>query len=156
MHLVVYVITAACFVVASVILIIAVCSAVASSKSMYGKILFNFYFILLLERINILFIFFLNIFPRHNQLETKFCADKYLIHLDESLSLCGQYQIDIRDLTIQQFQEHFQSGNLTSTELTDCYLQRIKTIDVYLKSVIEINPDAIQLAQRADRERLAK
>lgn len=76
--------------------------------------------------------------------------------LDESLSRCGKYRIDIRDMTISQFQEHFRSGKLTSAQLTHCYLKRIEKIDVHLKSVIEINPEAISLARKADRERRAK
>lgn len=80
---------------------------------------------------------------------------EYLIDLDESLSRCGTFKIDIRELTILQFQEHFQSGRLTSTELTECYLHRISKIDVYLNSVIEINPEAIVLANKADKERIA-
>lgn len=44
-------------------------------------------------------------------------------------------------------------GRLTSLELTQCYLDRISEMDVHLRSVIEVNPEAIALAQRADVER---
>lgn len=75
--------------------------------------------------------------------------------MDENLSKCGVFQIEIRELTVQQIQEHFQTGRLTSVELTTCYLERIAEIDVYLRSVIEVNPEAIELAERADIERSA-
>lgn len=79
--------------------------------------------------------------------------NQHLIELDELLSDCGPYEIDIRELTITQIQEHFQMGRLTSVELTQCYLNRISEMDVYLRSVIEVNPEAILLAERADMER---
>lgn len=76
-----------------------------------------------------------------------------LAELDEAYSRCGSSQIDIRELTIDQIQAHFQSGKLTSVELTECYLRRISKIDFYLKSVIELNNDAISLADKTDRFR---
>lgn len=82
-------------------------------------------------------------------------TNDHLVELDENLSKCGSFQIEIRELTIPQIQQHFQTGRLTSVELTTCYLQRISEIDVYLRSVIEVNPEAIQLAERADVERSA-
>lgn len=80
-------------------------------------------------------------------------TSQHLVDLDESLSECGPFQIDIRELTIAQIQEHFRTGRLTSTDLTVCYLNRISEIDVYLRSVIEVNPEAISLAEKADKER---
>lgn len=76
-----------------------------------------------------------------------------LIYLDELLSECGPYGIDIRELSITQIQEHFRTGRLTSVSLTQCYLNRISEMDVYLRSVIEVNPEAIALAEIADMER---
>lgn len=78
-----------------------------------------------------------------------------LIDLDEILSKCGPFGIDIRELTIVEIQEHFRMETLTSVDLTECYLNRISEIDVHLRSVIEINPEAIALAERADVERSA-
>lgn len=78
-----------------------------------------------------------------------------LIELDESLAKCGRHRIDIRELTIAQIREHFQMGRLSSVELTQCYLDRISQIDVYLRSVIEVNPEAITLARQADADRIA-
>lgn len=76
-----------------------------------------------------------------------------LVDLDEFLSECGPYGIDIRELTIGQIREHFQSGRLSSFELTECYLDRISEMDVYLRSVIEVNPEALTLARQADVDR---
>lgn len=76
-----------------------------------------------------------------------------MVDLDDTLSECGQYGIDIRELKISQINEHFRMGRLTSLELTQCYLDRISEMDVHFRSVIEVNPDAIALAETADMER---
>ncbi len=78
-----------------------------------------------------------------------------LADLDESLADCGQFRIDIRELTILEITENFRTGRLTSQELTQCYIERISEMDDYLRSVIELNPEAIELAERADMERSA-
>ena len=46
--------------------------------------------------------------------------------------------------------------NLTSRSITEMYLKRIEAIDkngVALNSVIELNPDAITIAEAMDKER---
>ena len=48
------------------------------------------------------------------------------------------------------------SGELSSRSITEMYLQRIDTIDkkgVALNSVIELNPDALSIADAMDKER---
>jgi amidase len=45
------------------------------------------------------------------------------------------------------------SGELTSRKITEMYIARIKAIDPKLNSVLEINPDALALADKADKER---
>ncbi len=47
------------------------------------------------------------------------------------------------------------SGRLSSAELTDAYLRRIERLDPLLHSVIETNPDALEIAARRDAERRA-
>ena len=47
------------------------------------------------------------------------------------------------------------SGALSSVELTDAYLRRIERLDPVLHSVIETNPDALEIAARRDAERRA-
>ena len=62
----------------------------------------------------------------------------------------------LNELTISQLQEKFASGEFTSEQATNLYLQRIETIDKNgpaLRSVIEINPDAIAIAKAMDAER---
>ncbi len=58
--------------------------------------------------------------------------------------------------TIVQLQADLQAGNVTSRQLVLGYIQRIETIDwagPELHSVIEINPDALAIADALDAER---
>ena len=63
--------------------------------------------------------------------------------------------ITIEEATIDQLQEYLSQGNLTSQQLAVCYLQRIWQTDDYINSVLEINPDFLQIAAQLDTERQA-
>jgi amidase len=61
----------------------------------------------------------------------------------------------IEELTISQLQQGYLDGKFTITEVVNVYLDRIIEIDKYgpkLNSIIEINPDAVQIAQELDLE----
>jgi len=60
---------------------------------------------------------------------------------------------ELVEVTIPQLQAKLKSGQLTARRLTEMYLERIKQIDPKTKSVIEINPDAITIADHLDKER---
>jgi amidase len=60
------------------------------------------------------------------------------------------------EATIAELQADMAAGRLTSVKLTKFYLRRIKQLDqkgAGLNSVLETNPDALDLAQHADAER---
>jgi len=60
------------------------------------------------------------------------------------------------EATIAELQAAMAAGRLTSRELTRAYLQRIRRIDhsgIQLNSVVEVNPDALEIAAELDRER---
>lgn len=62
------------------------------------------------------------------------------------------------EATIEGLQQRMEAGNLTARELTAAYLQRIAEIDQSgprLNAVIEVNPDALAIAERLDAERKA-
>lgn len=64
----------------------------------------------------------------------------------------------LNETTIDDLQNKMQSGALTSRAITDMYLKRIEAIDkngFKLNSVIEINPDALAIADAMDAERKA-
>ena len=63
---------------------------------------------------------------------------------------------DIDELTIPELQEKVKTGQLTYVALTKIYLDRIQQIDKSgpgLNSVIELNPDALAIAETMDQER---
>lgn len=63
------------------------------------------------------------------------------------------------EATLRQTQTAFDSGELTSFDLTAWYLERIADIDKSgpcLNSVLEINPEALFIAEAMDRERKLK
>jgi amidase len=62
-------------------------------------------------------------------------------------------QPELHEITISELQAGMKSGKFTARMLVEKYLERIKEIDPQLRSVIETNPDAIQIAQRLDNER---
>src|SRR5439155_18826281 len=57
------------------------------------------------------------------------------------------------EATIPQLQALFSSGALTSQHLTLDYLNRITARNPVLRALIEINPDALAIAEERDRER---
>jgi amidase len=67
-------------------------------------------------------------------------------------------RFELAELTIAELQQRMQSGQYTARRLTELYLARIEAIDragPALRSMIEINPDALQIADALDRERQA-
>jgi amidase len=68
-------------------------------------------------------------------------------------------EFELEELTISELQGGMQSDRFTSRSLVKKYLDRIDDIDKggpELNSVIEINPDAISIAEALDRQRKEK
>jgi amidase len=66
---------------------------------------------------------------------------------------------ELDEVTIAELQNGMKSGKYSAVSLAKKYLQRIQEIDKQgptIKSVIEINPDAIAIAAALDRERKEK
>ena len=66
---------------------------------------------------------------------------------------------ELDEVTIADLQAGMKSGKYTSRSVTEKYLQRIDEIDKRgpaINSVIEVNPDALQIADTLDRERKEK
>ncbi len=63
------------------------------------------------------------------------------------------------EMTIASLQSTMQSGKLSAASITKHYLARIEAVDrrgPALRAVIELNPDALAIAQALDKERKAK
>src|SRR5450759_3486548 len=66
---------------------------------------------------------------------------------------------ELDEITIDDLQKAFQSGQYSSRSLTEKYLARIQEIDKagpMVNSVIELNPEALQIAEALDQERKSK
>lgn len=61
----------------------------------------------------------------------------------------------IKEATVYDLQLAFQRNQLTSRQLVEFYLKQIETQNPILKGVLEVNPDALAQADRADQERRA-
>ena len=65
---------------------------------------------------------------------------------------------ELNETTIDELQQKMQSRKYTSRSITEMYLKRIEAIDKNgpkLNSVIELNPDALAIADAMDAERKA-
>lgn len=60
---------------------------------------------------------------------------------------------ELVEATIADLQAKMKAGKLTARKLTEMYLERIKQIDTKTHSVLEINPDALAIADAMDKER---
>ncbi|HEX6540446.1 MAG TPA: amidase [Ktedonobacterales bacterium] len=65
---------------------------------------------------------------------------------------------DLEEQTIADLQAALESGQRTSRQLVEAYIERIAALDSdgpTLRAVIEMNPDALAIAEALDRERAA-
>lgn len=60
---------------------------------------------------------------------------------------------ELNEMTIADLRAKMESGELTSEAICKKYLDRIAMVDPLLKSVIELNPDALDIARKLDEER---
>src|SRR5688572_32946273 len=64
--------------------------------------------------------------------------------------------MSLPEWTISELQEKMKSGELTARQLAVLYLEQIDSVDKggpYVNSVIEVNPDALDIADKLDAER---
>jgi amidase len=62
---------------------------------------------------------------------------------------------DLEEMTVAEMQDAMRAGRMSSREITQKYIERIGAIDKKINSVVEINPDALEIAAAMDREREA-
>lgn len=63
---------------------------------------------------------------------------------------------ELNEITVDELQQKISDGVYTSEKIVQLYLERIQQIDVDgpgLNSVLEINPDALEIARQLDKER---
>ena len=62
-------------------------------------------------------------------------------------------EFELNEVTIAGLQQKMASGEESSESICQKYLNRISIVDQILKSVIELNPDALDIAKKMDKER---
>jgi amidase len=70
----------------------------------------------------------------------------------------GNESFELHEATVSDLQEGMASGRWTARSITEMYLARIEAIDrngPELRSIIETNPEALEIADRLDEERKA-
>jgi amidase len=77
----------------------------------------------------------------------------YLLVLSGFVNAIDSSQFTITEATIDDIQRAFTAKELTSRQLVDLYLGQIASLNPLLRSVLEVNPDARDQADQADRER---
>lgn len=60
---------------------------------------------------------------------------------------------ELRETTVAELQQKMESGELTAETVCQSYLERIEMLNPVLRAVIEVNPDAIEIARKLDEER---
>jgi amidase len=63
---------------------------------------------------------------------------------------------ELATATIEEFRSQLETGELTAQRLAEMHLERIQAVDrsgPHLRAVIELNPDALEIAERLDQER---
>ncbi|KAL6219167.1 hypothetical protein ACLB2K_012373 [Fragaria x ananassa] len=65
-------------------------------------------------------------------------------------------KLSLKEATIDDIQHAFKHNQLTSRQLVQYYLVQIRKLNPVLKGVLEVNPDALHLADKADYERKTK
>ena len=60
---------------------------------------------------------------------------------------------ELLEITVAELQAKMKSGELSAVKLVEMYSNRIKDVDPKVKSVVEINPDAMAIAEKLDEER---
>jgi len=74
----------------------------------------------------------------------------------QTVALAQAQAVSLKEATAHDLQLAFGQNKLTSRQLTKFYLNRIRRLNPLLRGVIEVNPDALCQADRADRERKVK
>lgn len=61
--------------------------------------------------------------------------------------------ITLEEATIDQIQDYFSTGKLTSVDLVLCYLERYFQVNSFVNGILQLNPDMFSIASKMDEER---
>jgi hypothetical protein len=81
-----------------------------------------------------------------------FCLIASVVLISRAQAPLPAAAFDLDEMTVAQLQDAMASGRYTSRRLVELYTGRINAIDrdgPALRSVIELNPDAVSIAERS-------
>ena len=90
----------------------------------------------------------------HSHVSTLFLL--LLVLLLSGTNAVKGHTFPIKEATVHDFHMAFKQNKLTSRQLVEFYLGEIRKLNPILHGVIEVNPDALLQADKADYERKAK
>ncbi|KAI3698831.1 hypothetical protein L2E82_42687 [Cichorium intybus] len=79
----------------------------------------------------------------------------FLVLLLQSIGAIESSESTIKEATIQEIQTAFKHNKLTSKDLVQFYIEEIRKLNPIYRAVIEVNPDEVHEAEKADEERKA-
>ncbi|MED6113761.1 hypothetical protein PIB30_073860 [Stylosanthes scabra] len=79
-----------------------------------------------------------------------------LATLSAVLPATSEKGFSIEEATVDDLQLAFKRNHLSSRKLVEFYLKRIQSLNPVLRGVLEVNPDALNQADKADEERKTK
>ena len=77
------------------------------------------------------------------------------VSVSDDASAEGHSDFALEETTVAELQLLMESEQLTAREIVESYLGRIEAVDDDLRSVLEANPDALEIAEALDEERRA-
>ena len=84
------------------------------------------------------------------------CNSKPIEDRQKSTQPGAPHEFELNEVTIDQLQEAMREGKYTSRAIAELYLKRIAEVDndgPVLNSIIEVNPEALVIAEALDKER---
>ncbi len=75
--------------------------------------------------------------------------------IGSKVTLAAHDPVDLEEATVSSLQAAMSSGQISAEKITEGYLARIAQIDPKINSIIELNPDAMAIAERCDSDRKA-
>jgi len=67
----------------------------------------------------------------------------------------GRTSVNVEEVDVATLRTWMETGQATARQIVEAYIARIEAIDSSLRSVLEVNPDALAIADGLDRERAA-
>lgn len=87
---------------------------------------------------------------------TTACTDKKTESIATTKTDDATADFELNEITVTELQEKMAKGEYTSEQITQLYLDRIEAVDKNgpkLNAIIELNPDALEIAKAMDKER---